>query len=298
MFDLKAAETNALLAEALELKRQHRAGIRTPKLAGRVLGLLFEKPSLRTRVSFEAGMAHLGGSSIFQTGDEVGLGKRESAADIARVTSTYVDLLAVRTYSHATVEELARWSACPVINALSDEAHPCQALADMLTVLELSGKTSGARIAFVGDGNNVARDLAVAAVHAGAEFTLAAPDGYDFSADLVRACREAGPGSLTRVKNPGEAVAGADFVYTDVWTSMGQEAERQARLKAFAGYQVDEALMKRARAGARFLHCLPARRGEEVSAEVIDGPNSAIVVQAENRLHAQKALMLKLAAGG
>lgn len=264
-------------------------------MAGKVLGLLFEKPSMRTRVSFESAIAHLGGSSIFLTRDEVGLGKRETIADFARVISQYVDLLAIRTFSHDNVVELAKYATCPVINALSDYAHPCQALADLCTIREIFGRLEGIRVVFVGDGNNVARSLAAAAVICGMEFVLSAPEGYGFDEKFLKRCESLNcQPRVEQESDPFKAVAGADVVYTDVWASMGQESEQSSRQKDFQPYQVNAALMKKASPNARFLHCLPAHRGEEVTSEVIDGPQSVVVEQAGNRLHAQKALILWL----
>ena len=295
LFDLSPAEARALIQRAGDLKRAEREGNRPAYLAGRTLGLLFEKPSLRTRVSFETAIARLGGTAVFLPGKDVGLGVRETVADFARVLSQYIDALAARTFAHATVAELAQHATIPVINALSDAAHPCQAMADLLTVHETLGDTVGARIAFVGDGNNVAMSLAVASALLGAEFVLGCPPGYAFP-DAFRARYAATfPGVPLRVESdPRAAVAGAAVVYTDVWVSMGQEAEAEARHAALAPFQVDAALMAHAGPDAIFLHCLPAHRGEEVTAEVLDGPRSRILPQAANRLHFQKALLVWL----
>ncbi|HWE36788.1 MAG TPA: ornithine carbamoyltransferase [Isosphaeraceae bacterium] len=295
LFDVDADDCRDLLDLALELKADDRRGDRPALLAGRNLGMFFEKPSLRTRVSFEAAVAQLGGHAIALRGEDVGLGVRESVADFARVISQYVDAFAVRTYSHATIEELARHATIPVINALSDDAHPCQALADLLTVREALGRLDGVRLAFVGDGNNVARSLAVACAHLGLDFVLSSPPGYDFPAAFRARFAATFPGlPLANEPDPARAVAGAEVIYTDVWASMGQEAEADERRRIFAPYRVDDALLARARPDAVFLHCLPARRGEEVTAEVLDGPRSLIVPQAANRLHFQKALLLRL----
>jgi ornithine carbamoyltransferase len=295
LFDLTPEEARGLIERAVTLKRATLDGVREPLLAGRTLGLLFEKPSLRTRVSFEAAIAQLGGNSIFLPGKEVGLGVRETVADFARVLSQYVDALAARTFSQATVDELARHASIPIINALSDAAHPCQAMADLMTVHETLGKVEGVKIVFVGDGNNVARSLAVACALLGAGFTLACPEGYAYPEPFRARFEAAFPGRpLTVSHDPLGAVAGADVLYTDVWASMGQEDEVEARRVVFEPYQVNGALMSRVRAGAIFLHCLPAHRGEEVSAEVLDGPSSRVIAQAANRLHFQKALLLWL----
>ncbi len=295
LFDTTPAEAGSLLDLAIELKRRGRHPAGPPPLAGRTLGMVFEKPSMRTRVSFEAAIAQLGGVAIFLRGEDVGLGVRESVADFARVVSQYVDAFAVRTFSHATVEELARHATIPVMNALSDDAHPCQAMADLLTIREELGRLEGVRLVFVGDGNNVARSLAVASALMGLDFVLACPEGYAFPDDFAARFAAAFPHLRLAVDhNPRHAVEGAEVVYTDVWASMGQEAEAAARRLAFEPFRVDAALMVHARPGAIFLHCLPAHRGEEVTAEVLDGPQSRIVPEAANRLHFQKALLLWL----
>jgi ornithine carbamoyltransferase len=297
LFDLSAAEVRDLLEKAVALKGEDQKGDRSPRLAGRTLGLLFEKPSLRTRVSFEAAIAHLGGNAIFLQGKDVGVGVRETVADFARVISQYVDALVVRTFAHATVEELARWATVPVINALSDASHPCQALADLLTVREALGRLDGAKLVFVGDGNNVARSLAVAAAMAGLKFVLACPAGYAFPDAFRARFAAAFPGTPLRVEHdPALAVVGADVLYTDVWASMGQEAEAEVRRAAFEPFRVDDALLGRARPDVIFLHCLPAHRGEEVTDSVLDGPRSLVIPQAANRLHFQKALLVWLLA--
>lgn len=295
IFDLSASETQQLVAMALRLKQERAAGKPLRCCEGRVLGLLFEKPSMRTRVSFEAAFAHLGGSTIFLSAQEVGLGRRESVADVARIISQYVDLLAARTFSHEAIVELAAHASCPVVNALSDFAHPCQALGDLCTVLELFHHLEDIKIAFVGDGNNVARSLAASSAYCGLEFVLSAPRGYEFTDELMAQYnRPEHRGRVRLEPDPLEAVRDADVIYADVWTSMGQEAENAARLKVFRKYQINSTLMARAKPSARFFHCLPARRGEEVTADVIDGPQSEVVCQAANRLHAQKALMVWL----
>jgi len=266
-------------------------------LAGKVLALVFEKPSLRTRVSFDVGMRQLGGECLYLSPPEVGLGSREPVEDVARTLSRYVDGIAARTFEHHTVEELARWADVPVINALSEGEHPCQALADVLTVEEKKGRLAGVSLAFIGDGNNVARSLCLAAAMSGMEFRFASPAGYELPAETVARAEEmarASGGSLACLGDPKEAVRGADVVYTDVWASMGQEADASARREAFQGYQVDARMMSLAAADAVFMHDLPAHRGEEVAAEVIEGPQSVVFDQAENRLHAQKAALALL----
>jgi ornithine carbamoyltransferase len=291
LLDLAPEELQSLIVEAGRLKACQ-AAERTPTLLGRVLGLVFDKPSLRTRVSFQAAMAQVGGSSVFLSGSEAGLGSRESVPDFARVMSQYVDAVVLRTFSHATVEAFAEHSACPVINGLSDAYHPCQALADLFTMQEIFGDVRDLTVAFVGDGNNVARSLAIGCGKLGARFILAAPPGYGFSDGFLALYRERVSATEPHQNgDPLHAVASADIVYTDVWTSMGQEAERDERLQRFAGYQVNSRLMDAAPLHARVMHCLPARRGEEVTGEVMDGDRSVIFQQAGNRLHAQKALL-------
>lgn len=290
LLELTPSEAESLLGLALRLK----GGSSRPQiLAGRTLGLIFEKPSLRTRVSFEASIAQLGGNALFLKSEDVGLGGRETIADFARVISQYLDALAVRVYKHETATELARYCSIPVINALSDEAHPCQALADLLTVEEELGSRAGRRLVFVGDGNNVARSLAIACAQLGVDFVLSAPPAYDFPAEFRAQFRKAFPGEpLNFEPDPSKAVVGADAVYTDVWTSMGQEGESAIREREFRPYQVNEGLLRRAKPEAIFLHCLPAKRGQEVTDEVMDGPQSRVFPQAANRLHLQKALLV------
>jgi ornithine carbamoyltransferase len=262
--------------------------------------MIFEKPSLRTRVSFDVGMQRLGGHAVYLPQSEVGLGQREPVADVARTVSRYVQGIVARTYAHQTLVDLAHWAPVPVINALSDEDHPCQALADLLTIRERKGDVRGTRVAFVGDGNNVAVSLAQACGLAGAHFVIASPPGYRLpEAVMIQAeefARAAG-GSFQVAETPRTAVAGADVVYTDVWTSMGQEDSYEQRLRAFAQYQVTPELLSHAQPDAIFMHDLPAHRGEEIVDEVIEGPQSVVFDQAENRLHAQAALLLLLLGG-
>lgn len=285
LFDLTPDEARVLLRRSRELKREQSEGLRASYLPGRTLGLIFEKPSLRTRVSFEAAISHLGGNAIFLRDKDVGIGSRDSLADFAKVISQYVDVLAARTFAHATIEELARHSTVPIINALSDAAHPCQAMADMLTILEHFERTEGVNLVFVGDGNNVARSLALASALLGVQFALAAPPGYEFPEDFRERFRSKFPDvPLVVDHDPKNALINADVVYTDVWASMGQEEEAAERQRAFAPFQVDSVLMGSAKASAVFLHCLPAHRGEEVTADVLDGPRSLVIPQAGNRL--------------
>lgn len=266
-------------------------------LAGKSLALVFEKPSLRTRVSFETGIFQLGGSSVYLGASDIALGKREPVADVARNLERMVDGIAARVFAHQTILDLAEGSRVPVINALCDREHPCQALADLLTVWEHRGEIEKQRIVYVGDGNNVAHSLMLLAAKLGAHVVLSTPEGYEPAADLVskaEADAARSGGSVSLVRNPGEACVDADVVYTDVWTSMGQEAEAQERLQLFQPYQINEVLVSGAKPDFLFLHCLPAHRGEEVSAGVMDGPHSVVFDQAENRLHAQKAVLAVL----
>ena len=293
LMDLSADELTHLLKEAARLKTDAVRGIRPPLLAGRVLGMIFEKPSLRTRASFEAAMAHLGGASIFLSASDGPIGQRESVADFARVLSHYVDAVVLRTFQHSTIEEFASHAKVPVINGLSDLCHPCQVLGDLLTIQEhFEGGIRGRTLVFVGDGNNVARSLALGCGKLGARFILAAPDGYRFDSGFVqtfqRVCRD---GELIQNGIPSHAVGQADIIYTDVWTSMGQEAESEQRRAKFAGFQVNEELLTLAPPHTRLMHCLPAHRGEEITSEVLDGQRSIVFEQAGNRMHAQKALL-------
>jgi ornithine carbamoyltransferase len=295
LLDLSPKEARRLIDRSLELKRDEERRRRPPLLSGRTLGLLFEKPSLRTRVSFEAAIARLGGNAIFLRGEDVGLGIRESVADFARVLSQYIDALAVRTFAHATVVGLAESGTIPVINALSDAAHPCQAMADLVTIEEVRGTLDGTKLVFVGDGNNVARSLATASALLGVHFVLAAPRGYELPAEfLARYAAKFPKAPLVVEHDPQKAVQGADVVYTDVWASMGQEHEAARRRHVFGPYQVNDALMARAGRDAFFLHCLPAHRGEEVTSDVLDGSRSRVILQAANRLHFQMALLVWL----
>lgn len=286
-----------LIQLAVELKREWRDGGNKPVLKDKILGMVFQKPSLRTRVSFEVGMKHLGGHAIMLGPDEIGLGKRESIADVARVLSGYVQGIMARVFDHYHVEELAKWASVPVINGLSDAEHPCQALGDLLTIYEQFGRLEGLKIAFVGDGNNVASSLAQAVGHFGMHFSIASPAGYTLSEDAFEDARpfaEATGATFEMFHEPQAAVKDADVLYTDTWVSMGQEAEYQQREAAFAGYQINDALLRQAKPGAIVMHCLPAHRGQEITDDVADGQHSAIFPQAENRLHIQKAILVKL----
>jgi ornithine carbamoyltransferase len=292
LIDVTTDELKHLLEEATRLKAAHKRGEATPKLLGKVLGLVFEKPSLRTRVSFQAAIAQMGGASVFLPGNESGMGSRETIADFARVMSEYVDAVVLRTYSHATVEAFAAHASCPVINGLSDYYHPCQALADLLTMQEVFGDLAGRTVVFVGDGNNVARSLAIGCGKLGIHFILAAPKGYGFDEPFLNSYRQFIPQGDVQINGqPSHAVHQADVIYTDVWTSMGQEAESDERRKRFAEFQVSAELLKQAPPHARLMHCLPAHRGEEVTSEALDGERSIVFQQAGNRMHAQKALL-------
>src|SRR6516162_4879219 len=272
LFDLTSEETCDLLAETARLKAAHRSGARTPVLLGRVLGLVFEKPSLRTRVSFQTAIAQLGGNSVFLTGHEAGLGSRESVPDFARVMSQYVDAVVLRTFSHDRVETFAAHSSCPVINGLSDYYHPCQALADLFTMREIFGDLTGRSLVFVGDGNNVARSLAICSAKLGVRFVLTSPKGYGFDKSFLETYSRHLPSSkIDQDGQPESAVRSADIVYTDVWASMGQESEHDDRVRTFASHQVNAKLLAHAPPHARVMHCLPAHRGEEITSDVLDG---------------------------
>jgi len=293
MLDLESGDVNFLLDATARLKAQPREGFLP--LAGRCLGLVFEKPSLRTRVSFQAAMGQLGGSSIFLSGADAGLGTREAISDYARIMTSYVDALVVRTFQHATVEAFAKFAQCPVINGLSDYYHPCQTLADLFTVQECFGSLTGRTLAFVGDGNNVARSLAICCAYTGVRFRLVCPPSYTFDATFLQRYQARFPGKdIEMMNDPTQGVKDVDVVYTDVWTSMGQEDEARQRTQAFASYQVNSVLLRRAPTHAVVMHCLPAHRGEEITSEAMDGPSSIVFTQAANRLHLQKTLLLWL----
>ncbi len=289
--DLTTEEILRIFALCQDLKDKFIRGIREPLLPGRVMALVFEKQSLRTRVSFQSAMTHLGGASMM-LGDDAGFGKRESIADFTRVLSEMVDVIVLRTKVHKTVEDVTAHSACSVINGLTDQSHPCQALADLFTLREHAGKLQGAKLAWVGDANNVARSLAMGCGLLGVEFAVASPAGYDFDEAFLAKLAQKAPGAkFIATRDPAEAVRGAAAVYTDVWASMGQEAEAAQRRQDFADYQVNGKLMAEAGPTARFMHCLPAKRGEEVTDEVMDGPYSIVVEQAANRMHVQKGVL-------
>lgn len=293
--DWSSSELRDLLDMASHLKREWRTGGNRPVLQGKILAMVFQKPSLRTRVSFEVGMQHLGGHAIMLGPSEIGLGQRESIADVARVLSGYAQGIMARVFDHQHVVELAEWSTVPVINGLSDDRHPCQAMADVLTIQEHFGHTDGLKVTFIGDGNNVAISLALACARLGMDFTLAAPPGYQFTdATLAHIRQQLDGTSVQVVADPVAAVQGADVLYTDTWVSMGQEEDTQRRLQDLASYQINNDLLAQAAPKAIVMHCLPAHRGQEITDAVADGPQSAIFAQAENRLHAQKAILVHL----
>lgn len=292
--EVTASELETILTLTADLKSKFMAGVREPLLPGRMMALLFEKQSLRTRVSFEACMTHLGGGSLM-LGEDAGFGKRESIADFTRVLSQMVDVIVVRSKQHETVVEVAKHATCSVINGLTDESHPCQAVADLFTIREHFGSLTDRKLTWVGDGNNVARSLAIACAKLGVKFTMATPEGYEMDSALVEQIRSDNPGAEIEVTNdPVAAVAGTSAIYTDVWASMGQEGEQEQRMEDFAPFQVNSKLMAQAPDDAVFMHCLPARRGEEVTDEVMDAPSSVIVQQAGNRMHAQKGILVWL----
>jgi len=296
--DLTSDQFRDLLDLAVELKEEWKQGGNRPLLKGKALGMIFQKPSLRTRASFEMAMLHLGGHALYFSPFEIKLGERESVPDVSRVFSRYVDGVMARVFGHDDVVTLAEHSSAPVINGLSDYNHPCQGLSDFLTIVEKKGKDLTSRkLAFVGDGNNVATSLLFGATLMGMDFAIASPSGYELPDEVWRRGKDlAAPGSskLVATHDPTVAVAGADVVYTDVWASMGQEEEAEERARIFAPYQVNQGLLERAKPDVIAMHCLPAHRGQEITDEVCDGPHSVLWDQAENRMHAQKALLVRL----
>ncbi len=297
--DLSPAEIQHLLDLAIELKNEWRAGGNKGQLAGQTLAMVFQKPSLRTRVSFDMGMIQLGGQALYLSPNEIQLGKRESVADVARVLARYVDGVMARVFSHDHIIELAANSSVPIINGLSDYNHPCQGMADLLTILEKHGRIAGLKITFVGDGNNVARTLMFGAAKLGADFVIATPEGYAISPEDVALARQYAAGSggtVTELVDAVAAVKDAAVIYTDTWASMGQEEEAALRRQLFPPYQVNQTLLQGAQSDVIVMHCLPAHRGEEITDQVADGPNSVLFDQAENRLHAQKAILVELMA--
>jgi ornithine carbamoyltransferase len=296
--DLTPEQLSGLLDLSIHLKDQWKAGGNPPLLQNKTLGMLFTKPSLRTRVSFDMAMLHLGGQALYLSPNEISLGQRESVADVARVFSRYVDIIMARVFGHRDVLELAQHARVPVINGLSDYTHPCQGLADLLTIREKFGQLAGLKLAYIGDGNNVANSLIFGAALSGMSFAIASPAGYEIRGDVVAKAKTLAAktgATLYFTHDPAEAVREADAVYTDVWTSMGQETESQKRLEVFAPrYQINSALISKAKRQAIVLHCLPAHRGQEITDDVADGPHSALWDQAENRMHAQKAVLVEL----
>ena len=295
--DLSREDILGLFRSAAELKASRKTGHLTTPLGGRSLVLIFEKPSLRTRVTFEVGILQLGGRAVFLSGQDVGLGTRESVPDVARNLSLWVDGIVARVYSHDTVATLARHATVPVVNGLSDLEHPCQALADYFTLWERGLDPQQIRFAWIGDGNNVCHSILLLGATLGTDMVVATPPGYEPDPKVLAKVRRLG-GRLTLTSEPDEAVRGADVLYTDVWTSMGQEAERERRSEAFRRYQLNDTLVGFAKSSAVVMHCLPAHRGEEITDAVVDGPRSIVLDQAENRLHAQKAVIRELLGDG
>ncbi len=293
ILDLSAEEIQAILRDAVRLKGMRMEGKQHELLKGKNLAMIFEKSSTRTRISFEVGMTELGGNALFLNAQDMQIGRGEEIRDTARVASRYVSGVMIRAYRHETIENFARYASVPVINGLSDREHPCQLLADIMTIQEHFGSIEGLKIGWVGDGDNVCNSFVLASALTGVEIAVASPPGYEPPADIVRTAKDMG-GKVTVMRTPREAVKDASVVVTDTWVSMGEEAEREKRLKAFNGYMVNEALMEQAAPDAVFMHCLPAHRGQEVSEGVIEGPKSIVFDEAENRLHAQKALLVHL----
>lgn len=292
--DFTPKEIWALWDLAKELKAKQKAGEPHPYLQGKTLGMIFMKPSTRTRISFEVGMFQLGGHALYLSPSEIGLGKREAIADVARVLSRYVDGMMARLFDHEHIVELAKYASVPVINGLTDLLHPCQIVGDMLTILEQRGSFDELVVAYIGDGNNVANSWINMAAKIPFTFRIACPEGYEPNAEIVARARRTNVGRIEIVRDPAVAAQGADILYTDVWASMGQEAEAEERKNVFKNYLIDGRLMAKAKPGAKFMHCLPAHRGEEVTHDVMESPASIIFEQAENRLHIQKAILVTL----
>lgn len=295
--DYSAAELQEMLDLAIKLKKEYQKGGNKPILKGKVLGMIFQKPSLRTRVSFDMAMRNLGGDALYLSPSEIGLGKRESIADVARVLSGFVHAIMARVFSHNDVLELAKWSSIPVVNGLSDYNHPCQAMADAVTIQENFGKLKGLNVSYIGDGNNVAVSLMHICAKLGANFTIANPVDYDIipeAIEIARPIAEKTGSKLQFLRDPHEAVKDAHVIYTDTWTSMGQEEEAKKRELVFPPYQVNEKLVSEARKDVIVMHCLPAHRGQEITDAVADGPHSVIFPEAHNRLYAQAAILVKI----
>ena len=299
--DFSGDEIQNMLNLALKLKAEYKEGHFRPMLKNKVLAMVFQKPSLRTRVSFDMAMRTSGGDALYLSPQEIGLGKRESIADVARVLSGYVQAIMARVFSHEHILELAKWSGVPVINGLSDYNHPCQAMSDALTILEEFGDLKGLKVSYIGDGNNVAISLMKIVTKLGADFRIANPEGYDLPKEAIEQSKtfaQLSGGSVTLFRKPDAAAEQADVIYTDTWTSMGQEDEANKRREVFPPYQVNETLLKFANPKVIVMHCLPAHRGEEITDAVADGPHSRLFPQAENRMHAQKAILVELLLGG
>lgn len=299
--DFTSDEIEGMLSLAANLKQEQRQGKSRPLFKGKVLAMVFQKPSLRTRVSFDMAMRELSGDALYLSPQEIGLGQRESIADVARVLSGYVQVIMARVFEHAHILELAKWSNVPVINGLSDYNHPCQAMADALTIWEEFGSLKDLNVSYIGDGNNVAVSLMKVVTKLGANFRIANPEGFDMpesDIELGKTIAEQSGGSVTLLRKPQEAAENADVIYTDTWTSMGQEEEAQRREKVFPPYQVNQDLVELAKPNVIVMHCLPAHRGHEITNEVADGPHSRLFPQAENRMHAQKAILVDLLLGG
>jgi ornithine carbamoyltransferase len=298
VYDLTRRDFDRIFSHAASLKAMLKDGIIYQPLAGKTLGMIFDKSSTRTRLSFEAGMYQLGGLAIYLNSRDTQLGRGETIADTARIVSRYLDAVMIRTFAQESVEEFARHATIPIINGLTDLMHPCQIVSDLFTIVERKGTYEGLKIAYVGDGNNMANSWIDAAAKLPFKLTLACPKGYDPDARILERGRKKAPKGVSLFRDPVQAVKNADVVYTDVWASMGQEAEQEARAKVFEGYQVNQKLMQHAKPDAIVMHCLPAHRGEEISAEILDGPRSVVWDEAENRLHVQKAILEILLTGG
>jgi ornithine carbamoyltransferase len=298
LYDLERADFEAVFEKTDKVKKMLKAGVSHTPLSGKTLGMIFDKSSTRTRISFEVGIYQLGGMALFLNNRDTQIGRGEDISDTARVMSRYLDAVVIRTYSQSFVEDFARYATIPVINGLTDEQHPCQILSDLFTIIEKKGKYEGLKVAYVGDGNNVANSWIDAAARLPIRLSLACPEKYEpEQVILERGMKKAG-GGIALYRNPADAVKDADVIYTDVWTSMGQEAEKEERKKIFRKYQVNEEMLALARKDAIVMHCLPAHRGEEITDDVIDGSHSVVIDQAENRLHVQKAMMEILILGG
>ena len=291
IFSLSRDEIDHLMERTATLKAKQKEGVPYTPLQGKTLGLIFEKASTRTRISFEVGMYQLGGYPLFLDFRDMQLSRGETVADTARVFSRYVDGIMARTFSHETIEEMAQYATVPVINGLSDLLHPCQTLSDVFTIVEKMGGYRGVKVAYIGDGNNVANSWVNCAARLDFQLSLACPEGYEPDSSILEGARRESRGEIQLIHDPGKAVSGADVIYTDVWASMGQESEHAKRLRRFRDYQVNSRLVKAAKKDVRVMHCLPAHRGEEITDEVMDGGHSIVWDQAENRLHVQKAIL-------